>query len=112
MFGALHWFHAAFVVVLGVLHFWFWAKSGFKVPFYVHVMAFLGFAAGVALVVTTAQIGVAKPTFGSWLSTLMFPVIVYVAFVFYGGATAAPKRKKLPTPKPPSSLQNKNPFEE
>ena len=89
MLQAIHWIHAAFIVVAGVLNFWFWARSGFRVPFYVHLLALLGFAAGSALVITTERWGVAKPTLQSWLSTLMFPIIVYVAFVFYGGARSA-----------------------
>ena len=72
--------HTLVFVLAGLFHLWFWAREGFAVPRYIHVIAGVSGVLGLAI----AVIG------QSWWFPVLLWSIPYVAFVFYGGhATVA-----------------------
>ena len=64
--------------VLAVIALVAWIRKGAWVPRYVHAMAFVAFAIGLAL----GAIG------QGWFLAVLFPALVYIVFVAKGGADA------------------------
>jgi hypothetical protein len=82
--------HAVIFAVLAIFHIWIWVRRGFWVPRYVHVLAAIAFLLGLATAWSLQQQGLGKSAATGFLMVLMFPAIVYVVFVLYGGVMAAP----------------------
>ena len=76
--------HLWVAVGAGILNIVFWISSGFKVPRYIHYIAFFAFLLGLWLAWMGRNIGDPNAEKAAWL-VIIFPAIVYVAFVFYGG---------------------------
>lgn len=91
-----HIIHGAVFVALAAFHVWVWSRRGFWLPRYVHVLAAIAFLLGLGSIWWLQQQSLGKPTLNGLLAALMFPTIVYAAFVLYGGAMAADKRNKKP----------------
>jgi hypothetical protein len=90
---AAQWVHAALVILAAIGCFRFLFRTHFWFPRYVHWMAVLALGIGLGMLGLIPQ--EAPINRGGWLGlkkaavVLLFPGIVYVAFVFYGGQRAA-----------------------
>ena len=86
--------HGLGFLALGLFNIWMWARGGFRFPRYIHVMALFALLLGWALNQALVEAGV--PPKGGALSAvllvLVFPALVYGAFVFYGGAMGSDDR--------------------
>ncbi len=85
--------HGIVLTLAAIGFFWFWIRTRFWLPKYVHWMAAGAMFIGLGLLwLVDADAAITR---GQWawlkeaLLVLMFPAIVYVAFVFYGGQHAA-----------------------
>ncbi len=93
-FKAAGWVHGALSVLAGILFFHFWIRTRFWFPKYVHWLAAGAMLVGIGLLLLLTRVD-APTTRGQWVSgkqvlvVLVFPAIVYVAFIFYGGQHAA-----------------------
>ncbi len=87
------WAHGAVAVLAGIAYFWFWIRTRFWLPKYVHWMAAAAMLIGAGLLWLLDATAPAARGQWAWLKeallVLMFPAIVYAAFVFYGGQHAA-----------------------
>jgi hypothetical protein len=85
--------HAALAILAAIGFFRFWVRTRFWFPRYVHWMAVLALGIGWGLLRLTPQDTPLNR--GGWIGlkkaaiVLLFPGIVYVAFVFYGGQRSA-----------------------
>jgi hypothetical protein len=110
--------HAVIFAMLAAFHIWIWARRGFWIPRYVHVLAVIALGLGLATVWSLQQQGPGKPAATSFLLVVMFPAIVYVVFVLYGGVVAAPRvtSRKRPEPddgrNPTHPLGQQKPFDD
>jgi hypothetical protein len=89
--NALAVFHAIGAAALALFHLWVWARRGYRIPRYIHVMALVAALIGWGLVeITPADAPVRR---GGLLEAifivLIFPAIVYGVFVLLGGAQAS-----------------------
>src|SRR4051794_8752240 len=103
-FRVLGWLAALVKIGFGIIFIRYWIRSRFWVPKYVHVMA------AIALLIGLASLGSippeapinrgASPFLNKVLAVLMFPALVYGAFVFYGGQHAAfdGREDRIPCP--------------
>ena len=100
--AAAHAIHVALVVLTaaGLIH--FWARTRFWLPTYVHYLAGLGLAVGLAcLAFMPPDAPIQRSAWGGLtkaLLVLVMPALVYVVFLVYGGQKAAYEaahRKKL-----------------
>jgi hypothetical protein len=85
--------HAAFFLLAAYGYVRFLIRTRFWLPRYVHVMAVIALVIGFGLLVIIPED--APVNRGDWanlkrtLMVLLFPTLVYLAFVFYGGQHAA-----------------------
>jgi len=93
LFSGFQIVHGVFAVLAAIAFFRYWKRTGFWFPKYIHVLAGVSFILGVGfvwLVSTAPVVPKQQPSLaGQLLLTLLFPAIVYIAFVFYGGQHAA-----------------------
>jgi uncharacterized membrane protein len=93
LLDGFHLIHGLILVVVGVFNFWFWAKKGFWVPKYVHILAAIALIISVVLGWLAFSQGYIKDPPAAirvWIMTMiLMPSIVYFFFVFYGGVKAA-----------------------
>ncbi len=84
LFAGLNQLIVWVTIVAGIANVIFWAKSGFRVPRYVHLMALSAslLGAGLAWLAWTNGDPLADR---QALLIVVFPLLVYVAFAFYGG---------------------------
>lgn len=90
--------HAILFGVLAAFHVWVWARRGFYLPRYVHVLATMSAAVGGGMIwflqqPIYQQTPPSPPSPARYLVVLLFPASVYGVFVLYGGAAAAPEPK-------------------
>ncbi len=78
-------------VVAGIANIIFWAKSGFRVPRYIHFMALSAFLLGAGLA-WLAWIGSDPLADRHALLIIVLPLAVYVTFGFYDGVSIKPPR--------------------
>ncbi len=83
-------------LVMGVIDIRKWVRGGFWLPRYVHIIAALAALLGVGLGWLNYASGAGTAT-GAVVLVIILPALVYLAFVFYGGATAAMRRRPAPT---------------
>jgi 4-amino-4-deoxy-L-arabinose transferase-like glycosyltransferase len=101
MFGQLlkgiQFMHAVLLILASVGFFIFAWRTRFRMPRYVHIMAFVAFLVGVGLWCFSSVPGASANRQGTSGSTLLvvliFPAIVYFFFVFYGGQKLAFKKR-------------------
>ena len=67
-----------------------WIRHDFWLPRYIHVLAGVAALLGCVTVWALQQQGLGKSLPGNCLIIAMFPTIVYISFVVYGGVAAAP----------------------
>lgn len=97
--GLARWVHFGVVVLASLAAVGFLIRTRFWFPKYVHWLA-VG-ALGVGLSMVTIIPADAPINRGEWvafkktLSVFLFPVIVYAAFVFYGGQRAAYDARRI-----------------
>lgn len=83
-------------LLLGMVYFWIWIRSGFWLPGYVHYLALLGLVVGLVLVTLipanapVMQAGI----LGQASVVLLCPAIVYFFFILHGGQHAAWERQQ------------------
>jgi 4-amino-4-deoxy-L-arabinose transferase-like glycosyltransferase len=90
--------HGVILVVVAIGLFWFWARTRFWLPRYVHVLAIIALALGIwmlANVSDDAPISKQGP-YAKILLVLVLPAMVYFFFVFYGGQHAAYRNRSTP----------------
>ena len=75
-FADFHWIHGAVFAGCAVVHTWSWARGGFWVPRYVHMIALLALFAGVVVTATLPQ-----PTNPNPIVHMLFPFVFPVLFV-------------------------------
>lgn len=86
--GSALWFlHLLFFTALAVFHVWVWVRNGFWIPRYIHVMALVAALIGWWLLEISPPDSPARKagTFDAAWIVLIFPALVYGAFVVYGG---------------------------
>jgi peptidoglycan/LPS O-acetylase OafA/YrhL len=94
--GAAYVLHVLLVVLGAIGFFRYWGRTRFWLPRYVHVLAAIGLAVGLACVAfmpPSAPIG--KGQWAGLKKTLLvvsLPAVVYIFFVAYGGQRAAYER--------------------
>jgi hypothetical protein len=88
--SALYSLHALLFGALAVFHVWVWVRGGFRIPKYVHVMALSAALIGWGLLeISPEDAPVRKQGLIQAASlVLIFPALVYGAFVLLGGALA------------------------
>jgi hypothetical protein len=91
--AAAHAIHVALVVLTaaGLIH--FWARTRFWLPTYVHYLAAVGFALGLACLASMPpNAPIHRNPWGGLTKALLvlaMPALVYVVFIVYGGQKAA-----------------------
>jgi hypothetical protein len=92
-FKALGWLHQLALIVAGIWFFWYCIRTRFWFPRYVHWMAAVALLIGVGMVGLVPESAPINRSgwggAGKVLFVLVFPALVYVAFVFFGGQHAA-----------------------
>jgi hypothetical protein len=85
--------HALTFVVGAVGFLWFWVRTRFWLPRYVHVLAGLGLAVGLGLLsIMPADAPINRSARGAVMKAflvLIMPALVYAVFILYGGQHAA-----------------------
>jgi len=77
-------------IILGIFNFWFWIRNRFWVPRYVHLIAIFAFCLG-CIMLWLFEPGSKADNKGTKIFLLfLMPFIVYVLFVFFGGARESP----------------------
>lgn len=100
--GAAYAIHVLLAVLAAVGFFRYWGKTHFWLPRYVHYLAAIGLAVGLACIAFMPPN--APINQGGWtglkkaLLVLILPALVYFFFVFYGGQRAAHERTYQPLP--------------
>jgi hypothetical protein len=87
--------YLAMFVATGVFAVRAWAKRGFRIPRYVHVLAFLAFVVAVGLVWLGRDVGDMSDR-TALLFLVGFPLFVYVYFVLHGGAMHGARHERRP----------------
>lgn len=85
---AYRFLHGLGFIALGLFHVWVWARRGYRIPRYIHVMALVALFIGwgvVELMHRTAPPERQMSLLTALLFVLIFPAIVYAGFVFFGG---------------------------
>lgn len=104
--------HVTILIVVVVLHFWFWKKRGLKVPFYIHAIALCALLLTISLLISD-QSRLGRPfDWRSLLAALFLPALIYEAFFLNSKAPqkSAPCKARLQTELHP--LENKSPFDD
>ena len=90
--------HAALTILAAIGFFRVWARTRFWLPRYVHWMALVALGLGLAFL---RLVPPDAPIYrGGWTGVkqaaiaLLFPAIVYAAFIFYGGQHAAVEARR------------------
>lgn len=89
--------HGIFFVALAAFHVWVWARRGFRIPRYIHVMAFVAAMIswwGLEMSPPDAPVRKGGPLEVAWVF-LALPAPVYGAYVLFGGALADPEKKQV-----------------
>ena len=92
----LHW---GLLTLAAAGFFTFWARTRFRLPKYIHILAAIGLAIGFWCLYSAhdgAPISKQGPVVKT-LSVLALPAMVYFFFVFYGGQRAAFERHSVPS---------------
>jgi hypothetical protein len=95
LFKGVQFLHAALLVLSAVAFFIFWARTRFWLPKYAHLLAAIGLLVGLwSISITPADAPLNKHSpITKFLFALVVPAMVYFFFVFYGGQSAAFRRK-------------------
>ena len=97
------WLRVGLIILTAVSAVVFLVRTRFWFPKYVHRVAAIALAIGLGmlpLIPADAPINRGEwAAFKTCLIVLLFPAIVYVAFVFYGGQRAASNARRSPTPR-------------
>jgi 4-amino-4-deoxy-L-arabinose transferase-like glycosyltransferase len=83
--------HGVILVAAAIVFFWFWTRTRFWFPRYVHVLAIIALALGIYMSATVsddAPINKHGP-YAKILIVFFLPAFVYFFFVFFGGQHAA-----------------------
>ena len=97
--GLSRWVHLGLVLLTSLAAFGFLIRTRFWFPKYVHWLGVV--ALGVGLSMVTMIPADAPINAGEWVAlkkilfVFLFPAIVYVAFVFYGGQRAAYDARRI-----------------
>ena len=99
MSALVRWFHFGLILLTAIGAFIFLVRTRFWFPRYVHWLAVIALAIGFGML---AIIPPDAPLYrGNWIAlketavVLLFPAIVYAAFVFYGGQRAAYEARRV-----------------
>jgi hypothetical protein len=86
---ALYILYAVGTAALAAFHLWVWARRGFRIPRYIHVMALAAALVGWGLLEISPADSPARRggLLEAVLLILIFPALVYGYFVLHGGAT-------------------------
>ena len=88
----LQYFVWAIVVLTAIGYFIRWARTRFWLPKYVHVLAVLSALVGAWSVWISPE--TSRDPVGNLWVVLIFPAMVYLFFVFYGGQAASERKRK------------------
>jgi hypothetical protein len=93
LFKTANFMHALLVILGAIASFRFWIKTRFWFPRYVHFLALCGLILGICLIPEIPHDApILKAKWGGLKLAgliLLFPLIVYFFFIFYGGPRAA-----------------------
>jgi ribose/xylose/arabinose/galactoside ABC-type transport system permease subunit len=94
--GAAYLLHVLVALLAAIGFFRYWGKTHFWLPRYVHTLAAIGLAVGVACIAfMPASAPIAQSRWAGLKQTLLvlgLPALVYLFFVAYGGQRAAHER--------------------
>jgi hypothetical protein len=103
--GAAYAIHVLLAVLAAIGFFRYWGRTHFWLPRYVHFLAAIGLAVGLACIAfMPPSAPIQSGWMGGWaglkktLLVLTLPALVYVFFVFYGGQRAAYERTHRSVP--------------
>jgi hypothetical protein len=92
----VHLCHGVLLALAAVGFFAVWYRTRFWLPRYVHVLAAVATLMGVAMIFLIPADAPIRKQVGIWANVLIVaicPALVYFFFVFYGGQSAAYKRR-------------------
>jgi len=100
--GAAYAIHVLLAVLAAIGFFRYWSRTHFWLPRYVHYLAAIGLAVGLACIAfmpSSAPINQGgRAGLKKTLLVLALPALVYLFFVFQGGQRAAYERTHQPAP--------------